>query len=210
MHAMLRKALTRLLRTHLNMPPQQELLAKNIAATWQYDITYSKLARLPLSELKNALKVPCPVADSASSENQIATFKRLRHYMTVEEGAVCLKCTRLCPFRAVPFKEMPVKPETTNKAALNDLLSFLISMSQQQEDTYSSLRWASAYKVVVALDPFLKDLPLISTEAFLFREVMKTLENEEKKRLKGKPRRKEEEAEAEEARKALAGRKIVL
>lgn len=86
---------------------------------------------------------------------------------------MCAKCTRVCPFRTVPFKEMSVKPDATNKEALNDLLTFLINMSQQKEDIYSSLRWASAYKVVVALDPFLKDLPLISKEAFLFREIMK-------------------------------------
>lgn len=91
----------------------------------------------------------------------------------VEEAAVCIKCTRVCPFRTVPFKEMPVKADTTNKEALNDLFTFLISMSQQKDNVYSSLRWASAYKIVVALDPFLKDLPMISKEAFLFREVMK-------------------------------------
>lgn len=113
--------------------------------------------------------------------------------MTVEEAAVCAKCTRVCPFRTVPFTEMPVKPETTNKEALNDLFTFLINMSQQKDEAYSSLRWASAYKVVVALDPFLKDLPNISKEAFLFREVMKAFENEENKRLKGKPKRKEEQ-----------------
>lgn len=191
MHNLLRTALQRLLQTHLNMLPQTFLLGKNIAATWQNDITYSKLNRLPLSELKNAVKVPCPVNDN-NSDKQIATFKRLRHYLNVEEAAVCVKCTRVCPFRAIPFKEMTVKPETTNKAALNDLLSFLISMSQQQEIAYSSLRWASAYKVVVALDPFLKDLHSISAEAFLFRELMKTLESEEKKRLQEKPKRKAE------------------
>lgn len=129
MHTMLRRALERLLQKHLNMPPQQELLAKNIVSVYQHDITYSKLARLPLSELKNAVKIPCPISEDGSSENQIAVYKRLRYYMTVEEAAVCVKCTRVCPFRTLPFKEMPVKPDTTNKEALNDLLTFLINMS---------------------------------------------------------------------------------
>jgi hypothetical protein len=110
MHAMLRNALQQLLQRHLAMPPEVERLAKNIATTWKFDITYSKLTRLPLGELKNALKVPCPTIPNGKEDAQIAAFKRLRQQMTVEEAAVCLKCTRTCPFRDMPFKEMPVKP----------------------------------------------------------------------------------------------------
>jgi hypothetical protein len=73
---------------------------------------------------------------------------------------------------------MAVAPETTNKAALHDLLSFLIALAQKQENEYSDLRWNAAYKVVLALDPFLKDLSVISKESLLFREVMKAYEEE--------------------------------
>jgi hypothetical protein len=178
MQAMLRRALEAVLQKHLAMKMDVGVLSKNIASTWKFDITYSKLTRLPLSELKTALKVPCPVIENGKEGQQIAAFKRLRERMTVEESAVCLKCTRKCPFRNVSFKEMAVAPETTNKAALHDLLSFLIALAQKQENEYSDLRWNAAYKVVLALDPFLKDLSVISKESLLFREVMKAYEEE--------------------------------
>lgn len=132
MRALLLQALHRLLETHLAMPPALTLLTKNIASKFKFDITYSKLARLPLSELKNALKVPCPTPPAHDNNAHIALFKRLRHNLQVEESTVCMRCTRDCPFRAVAFKDMPVKPETTNKSALNDLLYFLIALSQHQ------------------------------------------------------------------------------
>ena len=61
MHAMLQKTLQDVLQKHLGMKVEIGLLSKNIAAAWKFDITYTKLTRLPLSELKTALKVPCPV-----------------------------------------------------------------------------------------------------------------------------------------------------
>jgi hypothetical protein len=36
-------------------------LAKNIIKTYGNDVTYSKLVRLPLSEVKIMLKIPCPI-----------------------------------------------------------------------------------------------------------------------------------------------------
>lgn len=207
MHAMLRRALHQLLQRRLAIPPDLARLQSSIAAAWKADITYSKLARLPLTELKNALKVPCPTVANGSEDAQIAAFKRLRQNMTVDEASVCLKCSRSCPFRNVAFREMDVKAETTNKAALHDLLFFLIALSQRAEEEHSALRWGSAYKVVLALDPFLRELHFVSKEAFLFREVLKAQEEEER-RLKARPG-KEREAE-EQARRALASRKIVL
>jgi hypothetical protein len=62
--------------------------------------------------------------------------------------------------------------------------------------------------VVLALDPFLRDIPFISKEALLFRELMKALEEDERRRVKAKPGK--GELEEEEVRKALASRKIVL
>jgi hypothetical protein len=110
MRALLQQALQRILDAHLAMPPATALLAKSIAGKFKYDITYSKLSRLPLSQLKDALKVPCPTLPGSEEKTQIVIFKRLRQNMKVEESSACQKCAKNCPFRGLAFTEMPEKP----------------------------------------------------------------------------------------------------
>jgi hypothetical protein len=49
--------------------------------------------------------------------------------------------------------------------------------------------------VALALDSFMRDLPLMSKEAFLFREVWRHYENEEKKRVTARPSKEKAELE---------------
>lgn len=54
----------------------------------------------------------------------------MRHNFAVEEEAVCFKCRRNCPLRAIPFKSLDEKPKTSNKSALHDLLFYLLSLQR--------------------------------------------------------------------------------
>lgn len=84
-------------------------LASSIAKVYGSDLTYSKLVRLPLSEVKIMLKIPCPIVREESREdheNQIAIFKRLRHNYNIDEESICFKCPRVasCNLKNIKFK----------------------------------------------------------------------------------------------------------
>jgi len=84
-------------------------LVKHISQIYGNDLTYTKLVRLPLSEVKIMLKIPCPIIKEDSKdnhENQIAIFKRLRHNFNIDEESICFKCPRAgsCSLKNIKFK----------------------------------------------------------------------------------------------------------
>lgn len=154
------------------LPPSEPQVRDIVTKIYKHDIPFSKLSRLPASEVKTMLKIPCPLAPGLGKEEvaeSTAVFKRLRHNFTVEEESVCFKCSRQCPVRRTPFKQLEVKLQTNNKSALHDLLLFLFALQQTPEAECSQLRWSAAYKTTASLAVLLQDYKILGAESLLFR-----------------------------------------
>jgi hypothetical protein len=71
---------------------------------------------------------------------------------------------------------MDQMPRTTNKAALHDLILYLLSLHRCHPGSYSALRWGAAFKVTASLQILLRDYKILSRESLLFRDVLRQLE----------------------------------
>jgi len=108
------KALKKLVEQSQLTNTNRTELGKQIVTAFEHDITFTKLCRLPDNEVKNMLKIPCPLVQEVKPErnnDQILVFKRLRHYYNVTEEAVCFKCPRAnqCPFRNTKYRDVNIK-----------------------------------------------------------------------------------------------------
>lgn len=191
----------------------REELVDSIAKTFGNDITYSKLVRLPTSEVKIMLKTPCPTIQEPSAEanqNQLIIFKRLRHNYKIDEVSTCIKCPRAdrCPLKAVGFKDLTVQSKVSNKAALHDFLFFFLSLEGQEEDSYSQMRWSAAYKTISSFGVLISNFSILSRESLLFREVLKHYDHEERQLME--QRKRPEVVEKDQIKDALRGRTIRL
>ena len=85
MQALFRKALQRIINDRLGLSNHatSAVLAKAIKQRVGFDLSYSRLARLPANEVQNILKVPCPVSGKIDGA-EVVLFKRSRHYFHVE------------------------------------------------------------------------------------------------------------------------------
>lgn len=183
----LNKLLLRFQPQQQPIPIKSKTIQEIVVKEFKSDVPYSKLCRLPTSEVKTMLKVPCPLSTQltpADTAEHTAVFKRIRYQFNVEEEPVCSKCQRQCPVRNIPFKQLNYQLQTSNKSALHDLLLFAISLQKMPENSYSQLRWSAAYKTMTSLEILLRDFKILGRESLLYREVMKHLEALEKKNMK--------------------------